>query len=219
MSDRIPVIGVGAGGHAKVVIEILELAEDYRITGLLDADPALWSSRLLGISVIGDDTMLPQLYRSGTRHAFIGVGSAADLRPRQNVYSRLRAAGFEVVHAIHPNSLISPSVIYGPGATVMAGAVINSSATIGENVIVNTGVIVEHDCAIGDHVHLATGCRLAGNVTVGEGSHVGLGACIKQGINIGRRSVIGAGAVVVHDVPDGVVVAGVPARKLRDITQ
>jgi UDP-perosamine 4-acetyltransferase len=82
-------------------------------------------------------------------------------------------------------------------------------------VIVNTGAIVEHDCAIGSHAHIATGAALAGNVRVGEAAHVGIGASVRQGICIGPGAVVGAGAVVVHHVPEGVVVAGVPARELQ----
>ena len=210
-------IGIGAGGHAKVVIEILRLVGEYHITGLLDAAPALLNAKILGIPVLGDDSLLPELYRAGGRHAFIGLGSIGDLVPRRNLYVRVLQAGFEMIPAVHPHAVISPSAILGKGVTVMAGVVINSSARLGENVIVNTGAIVEHDCLVGDHVHLATGCRLGGHVTVGEAAHIGAGACIRQGIRIGRGAVIGAGAVVVRDVPDSVVMVGVPARKLRDV--
>ena len=210
-------IGVGAGGHAKVVIEILRLSGKFEITCLLSADARLVNSKVLGIPVTGDDSLLPELFGKGHRYAFIGLGSSGDMHPRRNLYDRVIQAGFQVVAAIHPNAVISPSAVFGPGVTVMAGAVINSSAVVGENVIVNTGAIVEHDCQIGRHVHLATGCRLAGNITVGDNVHIGAGACIKQGVSIGRGSIVGAGAVVLRDVREGVVMVGVPARELKDV--
>jgi UDP-perosamine 4-acetyltransferase len=208
-------IGVGAGGHAKVVVEILRLTSQAEVIGLLDCDRGLWGTRVLGIPVLGDDSRLAELLGQGVRLAFIGVGSGADTRPRRRLYEKLLAAGFQVLSAIHPAAVVSASAGLGPGATVMAGAIINAAAQLGANVIVNSGAIVEHDCVVGSHCHVATGAALAGRVCVGAGSHVGIGACVRQGIHIGRDVVVGAGAVVVRDVADGLVVAGVPARVLR----
>jgi len=113
---------------------------------------------------------------------------------------------------VHPSAVISKSASLGEGVTVMAGVLINANSQIGNNVIINTGAIVEHDCIVGDHIHVATGARLAGTVTVGTGSHIGAGAIVLEGRSIGSNSIVGAGAVVVRDVPDEVVVMGVPAR-------
>lgn len=211
------VIGLGAGGHAKVVIEILRLVGDYELVGLLDSDRALHGTLVESVAVIGDDDQLVALYDQGIRHAFIGVGSAGDLGPRRRLYEKVRSLGFEVIRAVHPSAVIAASAQLGHGPTVMAGAVINPAARLGDNVIVNTGAIVEHDCVLEDHVHVATGAHLAGTVHVGQGSHIGLGASVRQGIRIGRESVVGAGSVVVDDVPDRVVVVGVPAKILRKV--
>jgi UDP-perosamine 4-acetyltransferase len=213
--DLLPVIGLGAGGHAKVVIEMLRLIGGYKLVGLLDPRPHLWNTNVLGVPVLGDDCLLTELYYEGVRHAFIGLGSVGDTAPRQRLYEEVRGRGFEIVQAIHPQAILAPSADIGPGATVMAAAVINTAASLGENVVVNTGAIVEHDCRIGDHVHIASGARLASTVDVGAGTHIGLGACIRQCIRIGRQAIVGAGAVVVDDVPDNVVVVGVPARVLQ----
>ena len=209
------VIGLGAGGHAKVVIEILRLIGGYEFVGLLDPKQDIWGTEVLGVSVLGDDSLLPELYDQGVRYAFIGLGSVGDTRPRGQLYEKACHQGFQIVQAIHPQAIIAPSVEIGHGPTIMAGAVINAAARLGDNVIVNTGAIIEHDCIIGDHVHIATGARLASTVRVGKGAHVGVGASVRQCICIGRDAIVGAGAVVVNDVPDNVVVAGVPARILK----
>lgn len=211
------VIGLGAGGHAKVVAEILRLSDDYEFIGLLDLRQELWNTEVLGIPVLGDDSLLPELYERGIRYAFIGLGTVGDTRPRRLLYEKTRRQGFQVVQAIHPQAVVAQSVKIGYGPTIMAGVVINAAAQLGDNVIVNTGAIIEHDCVVGNHVHIATGARLASTVHVGEGAHIGLGSSIRQRIHIGRNAIIGAGAVVVDDVPDNVVVTGIPARILKKV--
>jgi len=208
------VIGLGAGGHAKVVIETLRLVGGYEIVGLLDTKSELWNTQVLGVPVLGDDRLLGQLHSDGVRQAFIGLGSTDDTGPRKRLYRSACSAGFDIVTAIHPQSVISPSAALGRGSTVMATAVINAAATLGDNVIVNTGAVVEHDCVIGDHCHVATGAHLASTVNLGNGAHIGAGATVRQCINIGDGAIVAAGAVVVKDVAAGTLVAGVPARPI-----
>lgn len=208
-------IGLGAGGHAKVIIEILRLRGEFEVVGLLDANAKVHGASVLDVPVLGDDTLMPELLAGGVRHAFVGLGSTGDNRPRAALYTMARDNGFEVIAAIDPRSIISSSATIGEGAIIMAGAIINAATRIGDNVIVNTGAIIEHDCSIGNHVHVATGARLGGGVTVLDGAHVGLGAGIRQGSRVGRNAVVGAGAVVTQDVADNATVVGVPARPLK----
>ncbi|MBN2288952.1 MAG: serine acetyltransferase, partial [Candidatus Glassbacteria bacterium] len=149
----VPVVGLGAGGHAKVVIEILRQDSRYELTGLLDPKPELAGKSVSGVPVVGGDDSLAELKARGTNHFFIGLGSVPHPGPRKRLYLLAREKGLKPVSAIHPKSVIAPSADLGPGATVMAAAVINAEACLGENVIVNTGAIIEHDCRIGDHVH------------------------------------------------------------------
>ncbi len=210
----IPMIGLGAGGHAKVVIEILGLHSEYRLIGLLDANSALVGTKVLGVPVVGNDDALSGLAKSGVLHFFVGLGSIGDVRPRRRLYELACRHNMQPISAIHPQAILSPSTALGQGVTIMAGAIINAEAVVGANVIVNTGAIVEHDCILGDHVHLATGAKLTSTVQVGTGAHIGAGATIRQGVTIGEYAIVGAGAVVVKDVPPHTVVAGVPARIL-----
>lgn len=216
-SDPIPVLGVGAGGHAKVVLEILMADPAYDIVGLLDADPSRTGTTALGVPVLGDDALLDSQYHGGVSHVFIGLGGAADNGPRRRLYEKVRAVGFDVVAAVHLSAVVAPSARVGRGATIAANAVVGSDATLGENVIVNTAAVVDHDCRIGDHVHVAIGARLASGVVLENGVHVGAGATVLQGLHVGESAVIGAGAVVVQDLEPGVVVVGVPAAPIRSV--
>jgi len=211
----IKIIGIGAGGHSKVVIEILKLTNKYEIVGLLDPKKELWGKLILRVPVIGDASRIEELRNSGISHAFIGIGGANNVQNRKRLFKKTLNDGFEVISVIHPQAVISGSAELGEGLAVMARAIINAEAKIGNNVIVNTGAIVEHECIIGNHVHIATGAKLAGSVTVENATLIGIGATIRQGVRIGKNVIVGAGAVVVNDVPDNVVVVGVPARILR----
>lgn len=208
----IPVVGFGAGGHATVVIEIVRSMQEYEIVGLLEVRSELWGTRVLGVEVLGDDSLMAELKERGIDRAFIGVGIVGDAKPRQQLYEKVTGAGFKIVPAVHAAAVVSASATIGDGPTIMAGAIVNANAVIGNNVIINTGAIVEHDCVIGDHTHIATGARLAGGVHVGPGSLIGIGAVVRQEIMIGEGAIVGAGAVVVRDVPPGKTVTGVPAR-------
>jgi UDP-perosamine 4-acetyltransferase len=211
----IPAVGLGAGGHASVVIEILRAAGTHDPVALLDPREELWGSEVLGVPVVGGDELLQAQYDSGVRSAFIGLGGSGDLRPRQRLYERALSAGLAPVDAIHPTAVVSPSAVVGPGVTIAPFAIVHARARLGCNVLVNTAAVVEHDCVLGDHVHVASGATLASTVTVGAGAHVGLGAAVRQGTTVGSRAVVGAGAVVVADVESGTVVVGNPARVLR----
>jgi UDP-perosamine 4-acetyltransferase len=208
------VVGLGAGGHAKVVIEILQLVGGYEFEGLLDPQKELHGSKVGGVLVLGDDSLLSELHSRGVRDAFIGLGTVGDTRLREQLFNKARSSGFQIVSSVHPAANLSKSAKVGHGVTVMAGATINASAQLGDNVIVNTAAVVEHDCVIGNHVHIATGARLSGGVIVNDGAHIGLGALIKQKIVVGRSAIVGVGAVVVKNVPADVTVVGVPAEIL-----
>lgn len=210
----ISLIGFGAGGHARVLLEILDAEGRYEIAGLLDANPVLHGKPTGSTRVLGGDELLPALAARGVRHAFMGLGSAADTRLRQRIFEQAKAAGLRFVAVIHPSAVLAPSAQTGEGCAILAGAVVGTGARLADNVIVNTRAVVDHDCRIESHAHIASGAVLAGDVFVGEGAHIGAGAVVRQGLRIGRRAVIGVGAAVVCDVPDEAVFAGVPARPL-----
>lgn len=209
------VIVIGAGGHAKVVAEILRLSGKYEITGLLDS--ALVGKIVAGLPVLGGDELLPRLRADGVSAAFIGVGGTGDNLPRMKIFERVAGLDFTFANAIHPSAIISASARLGRGIAIMAHAAINPDAEIGDNVIINTGAIIEHDCKIKSHAHISPGTVLCGGVRVGMGAHIGAGAAVRQNVCIGERAIIGVGAVVVKDVPACDVVAGVPARFVRRV--
>jgi sugar O-acyltransferase (sialic acid O-acetyltransferase NeuD family) len=124
--------------------------------------------------------------------------------------------GFSPISFADPTALICKSVLYGNGLQVMPGVVIHNDVRIGEQCIINTRSLVEHDCRLGKGVEIGPGAVLCGRVNIGDYTWVGANATIRQRINIGRNSIVGAGSVVVKDIPDNVIVAGVPAKIIKD---
>jgi sugar O-acyltransferase (sialic acid O-acetyltransferase NeuD family) len=208
------VVGLGAGGHAAVVADILRLG-GHDIVGLLDANRTLLDARVEGVLVLGDDELLAELHGQGVEGFFVGVGSTGNAAVRRRLYALGHEAGLEPIRAVHPAAVVAGSATLGAGVTVMAGAIINPGARLGANVVVNTGAVVEHDSVVGDHGHVAPGAVLGGGARMAEAAHVGIGAVVRERCRIGSEAVVGAGAVVVSDVPARVTVVGVPARPLR----
>lgn len=208
-----PIIIVGAGGHARVLIDALRaLRRD--VVGLVDADPASHGRSVLGIPVLGGDDVVLQYARSAVE-LVNGVGSTGSTSRRRRLFESFKDHGFDFAIVAHPNAQIASEVKLCEGAQVLAGAVVQVGSIVGRNAIINSNATVDHDGSVGAHVHVAPGATLCGDVRVGDGAHVGAAACVLQGVALGAECVVGAGAVVLSDVPPGHRVVGVPARELH----
>ena len=203
----------GASGHALVVADIISLVNAYQIIGMIDdMDPKRAGSEFAGYKVLGGRETLDSLWQREVRTMIVGFGNC---HRRLQVARFLREQGFRLATAVHPRATVAADVSIGAGSVIVAGSVINPAAAIGENVIINTGSSVDHECVIGDGVHIAPGAHLAAGVTVERGSWVGIGSVIRERVHIGRDVMIGAGSVVLHDISDGALAYGVPARVVR----
>lgn len=199
---------VGAGGHAKVCIELLQAMGEtvaYCIAG--DDAPAT----CLGVPVLAGDDQLARLRADGYGRAFIAIGAN---RVRARLGAAATGLGYELVNAVSPRAVVSPSARLGRGVAIMAGVVINADAAIGDLAIINTGATVDHDSVIGAAAHIAPQSALAGNVSVGDGSFLGVGSKVIPGMTIGAGATVGAGGVVIRDIAAGVTAVGVPAKPI-----
>ncbi len=207
-----PAIVIGAGGHAKVVIDTL-LASSAEIIGATDSNPEKIDTRILGVPVIGTDEVILR-YKPEQIYLVNGMGSVGLPTIRTGIFNYFKNLGYSFITVMHPSAVVASEVILAEGAQIMAGAIIQPGCHIGLNSIINTGTSVDHDCFIGSHVHLAPRATLSGSVQIGDGVHIGTGAVLIQGVEIGKNSVVGAGAVVVKNVPENTKVIGVPAREV-----
>jgi UDP-perosamine 4-acetyltransferase len=206
------VIIVGAGGHGRVVLDILRAAGKYTVAGFIDANQDLHGSEIAGLQVLGNLNLLPKLKARGVAGAIVAVG---DNRVRRSYAQKLAAAGLTLVNAVHPSAVISPTAVLGENVVVAAGVIICTEARVGDSAILNTAAAIDHECEIGEAVHLAPGARLAGRVWVGEGAFIGIGANILPCLRVGEHAIVGGGSLVRREVPAGATVVGVPARVIK----
>ena len=193
-----PVFLYGAGGHAKVILDLLE--EDGRLVRCCFEDHP-GAALFLGYPV----------YAWGARDilGLEGIIAIGDNRVRRD---KAALVGGSFTKVSHRNSYISPRATWGEGTVAMSGTSINSGARIGTHCIINTHASVDHDCDVADFVHIAPHATLCGGVELEEGAFIGAGAVLIPGVRVGRWAVVGAGAVIRSDVPAGAIVAGNPAR-------
>jgi sugar O-acyltransferase (sialic acid O-acetyltransferase NeuD family) len=197
------VILQGGGEHARVVLDAL-LATDTEVLALFDPK---YSGELFGIPQLGK-------YDPGFEPEAKAIVAIGDNALRKQVAGH---TNHKFTMVIHPTVIVSRFCQIGEGSMLLHGAIVQARSKVGMHVIINTGARIDHDCELADYVHIAPGCTLCGTVKVGEGTLVGAGSVILPGIKIGNWSVIGAGSVVTRNVPDGVVVAGNPARQFRQV--
>jgi sugar O-acyltransferase (sialic acid O-acetyltransferase NeuD family) len=184
---------IGAGGHCKACIDVIEQEGRFIIAGILDV-PEKIGITVLGYPVIGSDEMLPELTRQHSNF-FITIGQIGAPGIRKKIYQDLKRLGSTLPVIISPKAYVSPSAVIGKGTILMHHALVNAGATVGENCIINTKALIEHDAKIGDHCHIATGAIINGGVLVGTESFVGSGVITKQEAVIPQKSFIKANSL------------------------
>lgn len=196
---------IGAGGHAKVVIEAL-IANGHHFGQIIarDGNSARQGQRI-GEVWIAHPEIEPAM-AGDKAHVAIGSGDV-----RAKLYARALAIGCHALTIIHPAAHVSPSAVIGAGSFIAAGAIVAASAVVGTGCIINHGAVVDHDCVIGAHSHVAPNATLGGGVTLGENVMIGAGAVILPGLSVGANSLIGAGAVLTRSIGAKQIWFGNPA--------
>lgn len=200
------VIIIGAGGHGKVIADIVQLNGDD-LLGFLDDAPHIAgdTSRIKILGGVADYIKYP------CAHFIIAIGNA---QIRKTIADRLGNVNYYT--AIHPRAVISNlDVTIGAGSAVMANAVISPSAHIGNHCIINTSAVVEHDNTIEDFTHISVGAKLGGTVKIGPSTWIGIGATVSNNLTICSDCMIGAGAVVINNIEESGTYVGIPAKKIK----
>ena len=207
---RKKVVIIGAGGHAKVIADIIEKSGD-EIVGFLDDNKEIGTTIINEYKVIGD--LNNRFTMAVTKENLEFIIAIGDSKKREEIS---HSPNLKFYTAIHPSAQIGLDVEIQEGTVIMANACINSSAKIGKHCIINTGAIIEHDNIIEDFVHISPNVALGGTVKIGESTHVGIGSIVKNNITICKNCTIGAGAVVVKNIIEEGTYVGVPARERKN---
>lgn len=197
LSVNKPVIVLGAGGHASVLVDMLR---SQGVVPLALVAPTADAPRaaLAGIPLWHDEEILTHL--PDEVELVNGIGSLPGNPLRATLFARYRTLGYRFASVVSAQAMVSDYAVLEEGAQVMAGAIIQAGTQIGANSIINTGAIVDHDCWIGGNNHIAPGAVLSGGVSTGDAVHIGTGAMLVQNIKIGSHTVVGAGATVIKDL-------------------
>ena len=187
-------IMIGAGGHAKVVLEII-MQQGLELYGISAPRITDYFDRFSEVLRFSSDEEIFH-FKASEVILINGIGHTPRSSSRADVYNKFRNRGYEFLTIKSNLSCISSSSKIGMGAQIMPGAIINSDANIGENTIVNTGSIVEHDCFIGSNNHIAPGCVLCGGVVTKKQVFVGAGSIVLPRVIIGENVLIAAGSTV-----------------------
>lgn len=199
--SRESILLVGAGGHARSCIDVIEQEGRFVVGGLVGL-PEEVGSRVLDYPVLGSDSDLQNLLpRFG--QVLVTVGQIKSPEARMKLYAILEAQGCRSPVIVSPRAQLSVHAQVGSGTIIMHGAIVNAGVRIGRNCIINSQALVEHDAVIGDHCHIATAAIINGHVYVGDGTFIGSNACVRQGIRVGERCVVGMGQLVRADCVAG----------------
>lgn len=192
---------LGAGGHARSCIDVIEQEGRFTVGGLVGLPEEL-GTHVLGYPVLGTDGDLPDLLPRFAQ-VLIAVGQIKSPEARMKLHALLEARGCLLPVIVSPRAHVSAHAQLGAGTIVMHGAIVNAGARIGRNCVINSQALVDHDAVVGDHCHIATAAVINGDVSIGAGSFIGSNACVRQGIRVAERCVVGMGQLVLADCVAG----------------
>jgi sugar O-acyltransferase (sialic acid O-acetyltransferase NeuD family) len=193
---------VGAGGHARACIDVIEREGRFIVKGMIGLSHEV-GSRIFDYPVLGTDEDLPMLLRE-CPNALIAVGQIKTPEPRMHLFDLIRQESCALPVIVSPHAYVSPHAKLDTGTIVMHGAIINAGAVVGRNGIINSRSLIEHDVVIADHCHIATAATINSGVCIGAGTFIGSNSSVRQCVNIGERCLIGMGQQVLADCGAGV---------------
>ena len=199
---RDPILLVGAGGHARACLDVIEQEGRFVVKGLVGL-PKEVGSAIFNSPVLGTDEDLSTLL-GHCSSAIIAVGQIKTPDPRIRLFNLLQQNNCVLPTIVSPQAYVSPHANLEAGTIVMHGAVINAGAVVGKNCIINSQSLVEHDVVIADHCHIATAATINSGVCIGTGTFIGSNSSVKQGVSIGDRCVIGMGQQVLANCKTGI---------------
>ena len=200
----------GATGQSIVLNDFLS-EQGYLLVALYDRNPEI-ESPFSDVKLFNEEQSLYKYLEQFDDINYVVAIGGGNGKDRLLLHDKLKSKGYTPIQCLHPNAIVSKSAVIGEGCQILMGTAVAAKVVLGKSVIINTSASVDHECTIEDGCHIAPGVHLAGNITVGKNTFIGVGASICPNLKIGENVTIGAGSVVISDIPDNVVVYGVPAK-------
>ncbi|MDA7803423.1 acetyltransferase [Crocinitomix sp.] len=198
---------IGAGGHTRSLLSLLDELDCYNIEGVYDNSYAKFPDEIIGnyhlkgnLNALSatKELLVVSIGNNAKRKAF--VDQFSDCLLKENLISKF--------------AIIRDDVVFGFSNQIFPQVFINSLATVGNHCIVNSKALIEHESSIGDFCHIAVGAIICGRVKVGNNCMIGAGSVIKNNIKICDDVIIGAGAVVVNNIDSPGTYVGNPLRRI-----
>ena len=198
------IILIGAGGHARSCIDVIEQSAQYKIAGFVEKDEKKMLKNM-NYHILGTDNDLPNL-RLKYSNALITIGQIKTPKKRISLFNLMKKLQFHFPSIVSSRAYVSKHAIIGNGTIVLHDAIVNANSKVGNNCIINNKALIEHDAIIGDHCHIATGAIVNGEVNVGNESFIGSGVVTKQSVSIGDNCIIGAGLTIKKDIKSNQII-------------
>ncbi len=203
------VLIVGAGGFGREVLAWARAAwpgDTSRIAGFLSADTHVLDGHECGPGIVGD----PASYIPAAGDGFLlAIGIPA---VRRRVAESLLARGAEFLSLVHPTAIVAPTATIGPGAILCPHVIVSDAARLGRCALMNYHASLGHDASAGDYCVLSPYASLGGHARAAEDVFLGMHASIGPGRSVGARSKVSANSCALVDVPPDRIVYGVPGR-------
>lgn len=204
---------IGAGTYGEVYLAYLQEA-GVEVVGFLDDNKTIQGTNVKGVPVLGGVDLLQTLKSTyGVEAVYCPIGNN---KLRVRFLSLAKELGYKTPNYIHPSVIISPNVTIGDGVYILLGTSIMPYTVIKDYVMISMNVGLAHHSILENGVFLSTGCNFGASIHANKYAYCGISSTIMTGIKeLGEDCLIGAGAVVIRDVPDRAVVAGVPAKVIK----
>lgn len=202
---------IGAKGFAKEVLEILHQNEQTENLCFYDDVNMDNPEKLYDLfPILNNLEKAKAHFKNVSPHFILGVGNPSH---RKMLYDKFIAIGGESVSLISKHAECgSFDNIIEDGVILTSGVIITNSITLKKGALLNLSSTIGHDTIIGQFVEICPNVSISGHCKIGDGVFIGTSSTILPGVSIGKNSVIAAGSVVTKDVPDHVMVAGIPAQ-------
>jgi sugar O-acyltransferase (sialic acid O-acetyltransferase NeuD family) len=202
---------IGAGTYGQVYKEYLQ--SDYEITAYYDDDSSLHGQIIDGVKIKGSIKDAIEKENNADTSVFVPIGNNP---VRIKILKEFVLNGFNTPSFIHENTIIHSSVKIGKAVYILPGTCIMPLSVIGDYTMISMGVNIAHHNIIGEGCFFSQGTNIGASINIKDQAYVGISATLMTGVkSIGADCLIGAGAVVIRDVPDKAVVAGVPAKIIK----